>query len=515
MEMKNTSAQIEKENVDYVIQTKGLSKRFLNVVAIDNISVEIRKGEIHCFLGENGAGKTTLSNCLYGYYQPDEGQILYKGRPVNISSPSVAIDLGIGMVHQHFILIEPLTVVENIVIGTEPMGLLPRLDQAEDKIKSLCEIYGIDLPLRAKIWQLSVGQQQWVEILKALYVGVELLILDEPTAVLTPQESERLFDVLQQMKEKDLSIIFITHKLKEVMKVSEKVTILRKGEKVDMVNTTDVTRKDLAHMMVGREVVFRVEKDEIARGKSILEIQNLHVANDMRQEALLGIDLTLYENEILGIAGVAGNGQKELFEALIGVRNVDHGKVILDGETITNHSPRQIMARGIGHVPEDRIKMGLIPDFSVAENLILGHHRNPPVKKGISIDARYIQQFAQECVSSFDIMTPSVNQKTKYLSGGNQQKVILARELKQQPRIILTNQPTRGLDVGVMEYVHRQLLQKRKEGSAILLFSEDLDEIINLSDRIAVLFKGQIMGIFTSDKFSLDEIGLLMAGVKD
>lgn len=512
MTMEKTPEVLDNNHDDLVIQTKGLTKRFSNVVANDNVSVDVRKGEIHCFLGENGAGKSTLSECLYGFYQPDSGQILFKGKPVKISSPSVAIDLGIGMVHQHFVLIEPLTVIENIVLGTEPMGIFPKLGEAEEKIQALCDSYGVDLNLHAQIWQLSVGQQQWVEILKALYVGIDLLILDEPTAVLTPQESERLFEVLQQMKAKGLSIIFITHKLKEVMRVSDRVTVLRKGKLIDTVNTADMTREDLACMMVGREVVFRVEKEHVERGEPILQIKDLYVKNDWNQNALCGINLTVHKGEIVGVAGVGGNGQKELFEALIGIRKADRGEVRLKDELITQLSPREIMTRGIGHVPEDRIRMGLIPDFSVAENLVLGHHRDSPVRKGLNIDSGYMKAFAEQCVEDFDIMTPSIDQQTQFLSGGNQQKVILARELNQKPQIILTNQPTRGLDVGVIEYVHEQLLEMRKEGGGILLFSEDLDEILNLSDRIAVLYKGEIMGIMDAKEARVDEIGLMMAG---
>jgi general nucleoside transport system ATP-binding protein len=515
MTMEKTPEALENNSAELVIQTKGLTKRFLNVVANDNVSVDVRKGEIHCFLGENGAGKTTLAECLYGYYQPEGGQILFKGKPVKITSPNVAINLGIGMVHQHFVLIEPLTVIENIVLGTEPMGIIPNFAEAEAKVQALCDTYGVEINLKACIWQLSVGQQQWVEILKALYVGIDLLILDEPTAVLTPQESERLFEVLQQMKENGLSIIFITHKLKEVMLVSDRVTILRKGKLVDTVNTTDMTREDLACMMVGREVVFRVAKDDVERGEPILKINDLHVKNDWNQGAVCGIDLILHKNEIVGVAGVGGNGQRELFEALVGIRKVEQGDIKMNGDSITHLSPRQIMAKGIGHVPEDRIRMGLIPDFSVAENLILGQHRDPPARKGLNIDSQYVKRFAEECVSDFDIATPSIEQQTQFLSGGNQQKVILARELNQKPRVFLTNQPTRGLDVGVIEYVHGQLLEMRKECVGILLFSEDLDEIMNLSDRIVVLFKGQIMGIFDSQEARVDEIGLLMAGVTE
>lgn len=498
-----------------VIQTIDLTKRFGNVVANDGICFDLRKGEIHCLLGENGAGKTTLAECLYGYYQPDSGEIRFNGQPVALSSPSDAIDLGIGMVHQHFVLIEPLTVVENIIIGTESAGVLTNLGQAERKIKELCDLYGVDLNLRAKVWQLSVGEQQWVEILKALHVGCQVLILDEPTAVLTPQESERLFNVLRQMKKQGLSIIFITHKLKEVMQVSDRVTVLRRGKLVATANTRDMTKEDLACMMVGREVVFRIERDNIELGRPVLEVRELRALNDMGQEALHGIDLRIHEHEILGIAGVAGNGQRELFEVLVGVRRAQAGQVLLGGEDITNISPQQIMAKGISHIPEDRIRMGLIPNFTVAENLILGNQRLPPYRRGLNINTRYVREFAHTCVESYEIATPSIDQKTKYLSGGNLQKVILARELRHIPRVLLANQPSRGLDVGVIEYVHCRLLEMRRSGAAILLFSEDLDEILSLSDRIMVLFKGQNMGTFQAEEARVDTIGLLMAGITE
>lgn len=495
-----------------LLETIGLTKRFGSVVANDGIDFNLRRGEIHCLLGENGAGKSTLAECLYGYYRPEAGEIRCAGSPVSLSSPSDAISLGIGMVHQHFILIEPLTVVENIVIGTQTAGLLTNLSQAERKIRELCELYGVQLNLKAKIWQLSVGEQQWVEILKALYVGCKILILDEPTAVLTPQETERLFGVLQQMKAQGLSIILITHKLGEVMDVSDRVTVLRKGRRIDTVDTEAVTKEDLACLMVGRPVIFRVHKEPLPPGEVVLEARGLEALNDMGQTALHRVDLTLRKNEILAIAGVAGNGQRELFEALIGARKVTAGTITLNGDEITNLPPRERMLRGIGHVPEDRIRMGLISEFSIAENLILGNHRRSPFKKGIRIDGSAVNAFANQAVEQFEIVTPSTAQKTRFLSGGNQQKVILARELHEQPQVLLVHQPTRGLDVGVIEYVHTQLLAKRRDGAAILLLSEDLSEVFSLADRIAVMYRGAVMGVFDADEAHLDEIGCLMAG---
>ena len=498
-----------------LLRVEQLTKRFPQVVANERISLDIYKGEIHCLLGENGAGKSTLAECLYGFYKPDSGQIYYKGNPVKLASPVDAISLGIGMVHQHFVLVPPLTVIENVVVGIQETSFILDLKQAEQRLLKICETYGIHLDLHAKIWQLSVGEQQWVEILKALYVGSELLILDEPTAVLTPQETDRFFSTLKQMSREGLSILLITHKLNEVMQISDRVTVLRRGRLVATVQTAEVTKAELARMMVGREVVFRVHKTESARKEPVLEVKNLRARGDKGQEVLQGISLTLHRGEILGLAGISGNGQKELFEVLSGVRRAESGQVFLEGEEITNRPSNYIMARGVGHVPEDRLHEGLVPDFSLSENLILGQQRSVLYRRGLFLNREQIRKFAAMCVSTFEIKTPSLSHTTKFLSGGNIQKIILAREFTQCPQCLLANQPTRGLDVGVIEYVHQRLLEKRAEGIGILLASEDLDEIMDLSDRIAIIFKGQIMGIFECKEAKLEKIGLLMAGVKD
>jgi general nucleoside transport system ATP-binding protein len=515
LEQDNIPVSPGDQNEGYLLEAVQLTKRFPMVVANDKVDFNIRRGEIHCLLGENGAGKTTLAECLFGFYKPDEGQILFDGECCNLSSPNDAIHLGIGMVHQHFVLVEPLSVIENIVMGTDHKGLLLDLPATEKKLRSLCELYDVKIDLDAKIWQLSVGEQQWVEILKALYTGVQLLILDEPTAVLTPPEADRLFSVLQRMKSEGLSIIFITHRLKEVMQVSDRVTVLQKGKKVATVNTKDVSTEELAYMMVGRKVVFRVNRDEVERGDPILELKDLFAKSDMGLEALHGINLVLHRNEILSIAGVAGNGQKELFEVLVGVRKPMSGEVLLGGKNVTSFSPRKIANEGLAHVPDDRIGSGLISDFSVEENLILGLEENPPYRKGPFLNKSYIKKFADDSISQFDIVTPSIKQRTSYLSGGNLQKVILARELRQSLKVLLANQPSRGLDVGVIEYVHKKLLDMRRSGIGILLISEDLDEIFNLSDRIAVMFKGNILKIFNAHEANLESIGLLMAGIVD
>jgi len=498
-----------------LLETRKLTKLFPPVVANDAIDFEIRKGEIHCLLGENGAGKTTLAECLFGFYIPDQGEILWKGEKAKLSSPSEAMKIGIGMVHQHFMLVDTHTVLENILLGRDTPGLLLDEKAARKRITELCEQYSVNLDPDALIWQLSVGEQQWVEILKALYEGVELLILDEPTAVLTPQESERLFSILKSMSREGLSIIFITHKLNEVMQVSDRVTVLRKGKKVDTVTTWEISKADLARMMVGRDVVFRVKREEIERGRSILEIHDVQTYNDLGLLSVHGVNLTVHEGEILGVAGVAGNGQKELFEALIGVREVRKGEIFLKGEVISGKSAGYIRSKGVAHIPGDRIKEGLVMDFTIAENMILGYEWNKPFRIGLQLNNKSIRSFAEESMSSYDIAAPSIDHITGNLSGGNLQKVVLAREIGSAPAVIIANQPCRGLDVGVIEYVHNQFLKLRGEGVGILLFSEDLEEILTLSDRIAVIFQGEILEVIDTDKAVLQKIGLLMAGVKE
>ena len=491
-----------------------MTKRFGDVVAVNSVSFEVRRGEIHCLLGENGAGKSTLSNCLYGFYRPDEGQMFLDDLPVSYSSPRDAITKGIGMVHQHFVLVEPLSVIENVVLGTHDSGWSVDLDAATRKLSEICERYEIKIDFDAKIWQLSVGEQQWVEILKALYLGAELLILDEPTAVLTPQESDRLFRIIRRMTDNGLSIILISHKLNEVMQ-SDRVTVLRKGEVVSTVETASTTKEALTTMMVGRTVMLQAQREEMSAGKPVLSVQGLRVKNDKGLPALNGISFTVHENEILGIAGVAGNGQKELFEALVGAREVDNGSVRLRGEEITNQTPREAIHRGIGYIPDDRYRAGLVGDFTVEENMVLGLQDNPAFSNGALLDSKRISNFANDAIDRYGIVTPSAKAITSTLSGGNAQKIILARELWSSTCCILANQPTRGLDVGIIEYVHQMLLENRKEGFAILLASEELDDILALSDRIVVMFKGEIMDVFDAGTVTLEKLGLLMAGQRE
>jgi general nucleoside transport system ATP-binding protein len=496
------------------IRTVNLTKKFHQVVANDAVSFDVLPGEIHCLLGENGAGKSTLAECLYGFYKPDKGQIFIDGKEVDISSPAEAIGYGIGMVHQHFVLVSSLSVLENIVVGTKSQGLLLDLRAAEKKIKSLCDYYNVELDLHAKVWQLPVGQQQWVEILKTLYVGAQILILDEPTAVLTPEESKMLFKILQLMTDDNMSVILISHKLNEVLQ-SDRVTILRKGKKVATVTTAESSKEELTSKMVGREINATLEKKPMKAGKHFLAIKNLKAKNDRGQEALKGFDLTVRTGEIVGIAGVAGNGQKELFETLIGVRKATEGEIYLNGVDIVNRDPKYIQKLGVAFIPEDRFAEGLVSDFTVEENLILGNHCDKKFKKNGFLNFKEILVFAKECINKFDIQTPSEKTLTRTLSGGNAQKVIVAREFAQNAQLTLANQPSRGLDVGVIEYMHQMLLKKRDEKGGILMASEDLEELFNIADTIVVMHDGQIMGSFPVAEADINTIGLLMAGHAD
>ena len=433
--------------MDELLRVEKLNKRFLNVWANRDVSLDVRRGETHCLLGENGAGKTTFAECLYGTYRPDSGKIWFKGQPLELNSPRDAIEAGIGMVHQHFVLAPALSVLENVVVGTE-LPFLYRVRSLEEKLGALCQDYGLDLDLRATVSRLSVGQRQWVEILKALYVGIDLLILDEPTAVLTPMGTDKLFDIIDKMKLHGLSVIFITHKLEEVVKVSDRVTTLRKGERVATVNTSEVDKGDLARMMVGREVVFRIAKPTLNPGPSILEAEDIHASGDRGEEALKGISFSVRSREILGLAGVSGNGQKELFEILVGVRRPTNGRVLLDGADVTNRPPRFLIEHGLASVPEDRIEEGLIMAFRLHENIVLGLHRDAPYSRLLMLNESRMVSFAEESIARYDIATPSAKQVTRLLSGGNLQKVILARELSRNPICFVAAQPTRGLDAG-------------------------------------------------------------------
>ncbi len=497
-----------------LVKMQGITKRFPGVLANDNIDLEVRAGQVHALLGENGAGKTTLMNILSGLYRADAGEIYIRGQRVHLQSPRDAIDLGIGMVHQHFMLVEPQTVAENVILGLKTPRFFLDMARIEREIAGFSKQYGLQVDPRARIWQLSVGEQQRVEILKMLYRGVDLLIMDEPTAVLTPQEVDELFVTLRRMADEGKAVIFISHKLDEVMAISDQVTVLRSGKVVATVDTSQTTKEELARMMVGREVLFRVEKKPVEPGEVVLEVHNLQTLNDKGLPALKGVSFTIRQGEILGIAGVAGNGQRELAEVVTGLRKATNGRVLIAGCELTNCSPRRVIRERVSHVPEDRLGMGLVPNLAVSDNVILKSYRDPPLARGPFLDRRSIRRFAARLIKAFNIITPSQETPVKLLSGGNLQRTILAREISIGPRLMVAVHPTRGLDVGATESVRNLLLKQREDGAAILLISEDLDELLTLSDRIAVMYEGRIMGIVDVEEADVGEIGLMMAGTE-
>jgi len=499
---------------EVVVSMRGIVKRFPGVLANDHVDLEVRAGEIHALLGENGAGKTTLMNILYGIYQLDEGEIYVKGKRVTIRSPRDAIELGIGMVHQHFMLVYPHTVAENIVLGLSSADFLFPLRRVKGKITDFSERYGLKVSPEAKIWQLSAGEQQRVEIIKALYRGADLLILDEPTSMLAPGEVEDLFTTLRRMAEGGRAIVFITHKLDEVMAISDRVTVLRQGKAVATVEKSRTNKQDLTRMMVGREVLFLLPRKPVEKGVIVLEVEALHALNDKGLPALKDLSFTVHGGEILGIAGVAGNGQRELVEVITGLRQATKGKVILLGKDITNSSPREIIGRGVAHIPEERIRTGLVPNMSVAENLILKAYRSSPCSQRLFLNYAFIGQHAERLISDYEIVTPSKDAPAKLLSGGNIQKLILARETSEEPVLIVAAHPTYGLDVGATGRIRHLLLEQSARGAAILLVSEDLEEIMTMSDRIAVMFEGRIAGIVDTAKAGVEEIGAMMVGAR-
>ncbi|MCD1260053.1 ABC transporter ATP-binding protein [Paenibacillus athensensis] len=496
-----------------VVELVNITKRFPGIVANDAISLKLAQGEIHALLGENGAGKSTLMNILFGLYQPDEGSIRLHGQEVSIDSPNRAIELGIGMVHQHFKLVQPFTVAENIILGMEPRkGVRIDYRTAREKVRRLSEQYGLKVDADARIEDISVGMQQRVEILKTLYRGADILIFDEPTAVLTPQEISELMTIMRNLVKEGKSIILITHKLKEIMEIADTVTIIRRGKVIDSLARKDANPQLLAEKMVGRGVSFKVEKQAAAPGAAVLEVQGLTARNHQGLAALRGINLTVRSGEILGIAGVDGNGQSELIEALTGLRPVDGGKVLLNGKEITGQTPRAISEAGLSHIPEDRHKHGLVLDFTMSENMVLETYFHKAYNRGGLLNYEAIDRHAEKLISKFDVRTPSIYNKARSLSGGNQQKAIIAREIDKNPQLLIAAQPTRGLDVGAIEFVHRQLIEQRDQGKAVLLISFELDEIMNVADRIAVIYEGQIVGEVLPQETSDREIGLMMAG---
>ena len=504
------------------LRVEGVTKRFPGVLANDRIDFELARGEIHGLLGENGAGKTTLMNVVYGLYKPDEGRIFINGEAVEIRDPKDALARGVGMVHQHFMLVPVMTVCDNLMLGHEvtrglPLGPLSRVDRDRvfQEVKQLADAHGLAVNPDALVQDLSVGAQQRVEIVKALYRGAEVLILDEPTAVLTPHETEELFSIMRSLVRQGKSIIFITHKLKEVLAISDRITVLRGGKVVGTTEPARTSEAKLAAMMVGREVLLRVEKGPARPGAEVLAVHDLHVLDNRNHPIVRGVSISVRAGEILGIAGVRGNGQEELVEALTGLRPAVAGQILLNGKEVTNQRPRIVTESGSAHVPEDRHKHGLVLVYPVDENLVLQTYYKSPFASGLNIRPKAIRENARRLVREYDVRTPSIETHAGSLSGGNQQKVIVARELSRQVRLLIANQPTRGLDVGSIEYIHRRIVQKRDEGVAVLLVSSELDEIFGLSDRIAVIYGGQILSTLPTEEATRERIGLLMAGVQE
>ncbi len=500
--------------LEYVIEMLGIRKEFGDFVANNNITLQLEKGEIHALLGENGAGKSTLMNVLFGLYQPEGGEIRVRGNAVKITNPNVANDLGIGMVHQHFMLVENFTVTENIILGNEPTKLgIVNIKDAAKKVQALSEKYGLDVDPYAKIEDITVGMQQRVEILKTLYRGAEILIFDEPTASLTPQEITELIQIMRRLIAEGKSIILITHKLKEIMEVSDRVTIIRKGEGIGTVVTAETNPNQLAELMVGRQVEFKTEKTDAHPTEEVLSIENLVVTDYRNIDKVKGLNLTVRKGEIVGIAGIDGNGQSELIEAITGLRKVKNGTVKLNGKDVTNMKPRKITEEGVGHIPQDRHKHGLVLDFPIGHNIALQTYYQSPIAKGLVMDYKKVSEKARHIIKEYDVRTGNGEMTpARALSGGNQQKAIIGREIDRNPDLLIAALPTRGLDVGAIEFIHSRLIEQRDKGKAVLLISFELDEVMNVSDRIAVIYDGQIVDELNPKETTEQELGLLMAG---
>jgi ABC-type uncharacterized transport system ATPase subunit len=502
--------------IPLVVEMNGIVKRFPGVLANDHVDFALQRGEIHALLGENGAGKSTLMNVLAGLYRPEAGTITVNGQPVSFSSPRDAIISGIGMVHQHFMLVPSQTVTENILLGLDDPRFILRLSEYDRKIAELGERFGLKVDPKAKIWQLSVGEQQRVELLKMLYRGAQILIMDEPTAVLAPQEIEGLFHTLRSMAAEGKSIIFISHKLQEVMAIADRVTVLRKGKITAAgVQTKKVTRQELARLMVGRDVLFKLDKKPQTPGKVVLSLESVHAENDKGLPALRGVSFQVCVGEIVGLAGVAGNGQGELAQVITGLRRCTQGRVLLGDEELSNRPAIIAIRRGVSYIPEDRTRVGTAPNLSITDNVIMKAYRQPPIARGWVLDTTAATHFANELKESYDIIVPNVQTPARLLSGGNLQRLILAREISGHPSMMVAVQPTRGLDVGAIEGVHRLLLAQREAGAAILLISEELEELLSLSDRVLVIYEGQIMGEIVGEEqmqSQVDAIGLMMTG---
>jgi simple sugar transport system ATP-binding protein len=502
-----------------ILELRGITKRFPGVLANDHIDLSLHQGEIHALLGENGAGKTTLMNILYGLYHQDEGEVIVRGKTVTINSPNDAIEVGIGMVHQHFMLVPVFTVTENVMLGQEALlaggvgGFLDRQTSA-DRIQAISEQYKLEVEPGAYVRDLPVGVQQRVEIIKLLYREADILILDEPTAVLTPQEADELFNIMQALVEQGKSIIFITHKLREVLEFADRITVIRHGKVVGSTTPDVADQRLLAEMMVGRQVLLELQRDPPKLGDLVLAVKDLVVLDERKQVAVDNVSLDLCAGEVLGVAGVQGNGQTELVEAVTGMRAPQEGQILLLGKDITHATPRQITETGAAHVPEDRQRDGLVLSYPVADNLVLNTYYHEPFAKGVVLQEEGILENADRLIAEFDIRTPNALTPAGSLSGGNQQKVIIAREFTRPIRLLVASQPTRGLDVGSVEYIHGRILEKRNNGCAVLLVSSELDEILALSDRIAVMYRGKIIDILPAESVTKEEVGLLMAGVQ-
>jgi simple sugar transport system ATP-binding protein len=496
-----------------LLELRAITKRFPGVLANDDVNFDLRRGEVHALLGENGAGKSTLMNILYGLYTPDGGEILLDGKHIDLGSTRAAIEHGIGMVHQHFMLIPVMTVAENIVLATEPrrMGVLLDYDAARRRVRELSERYGLAVDPDARIDRITVGQQQRVEILKALYRGAEILILDEPTAVLTPQEAQELFGIVNELKAQGKSIVFISHKLNEVLEIADRISVLRRGKLVETISREGATEAGLARSMVGREVLLRVEKKPGQPGDPLLQVEDLVVRDDRGLEAVRGVSLEVRSGEILGIAGVDGNGQSELIDALTGLRHPASGSIRIGGQELSRASAREALDAGLGHIPEDRQRRGLVLEFNLAENLVLHDYGKEPFSKLGWVNPRRWFRWARGLLQEFDVRGGGPTTRGSSLSGGNQQKVVVAREVSRNPSVLIAAQPTRGLDVGAIEFVHRRLVEQRDAGKAVLLVSLELEEIVSLSDRILVLYEGRIVAEFPPD-VSEEELGFAMVG---
>ena len=500
---------------NYAVEMRGITKRFGEVLANDHINLAILDKSIHAIIGENGAGKSTIMNILYGFYAADEGEILIDEVPRAISSPADAIKLGLGMVHQHFMLVEPLTVTENIVLGAEPTrGTSIDYRKARARVAEISEQYGLKIDPDARISNLSVGQQQRVEILKTLYRGARILILDEPTAVLTPQEVAEMFAILRGLREQGKTIIIITHKLAEVLSLSDNITVMRDGKVVGNLPTKEATAEGLARMMVGREVLLRVKKDEANPQEPVLSVSDLTLRGEEGKAILNGLSFEVRGGEILGIAGVEGNGQTELIEILAGLCKPTSGKVLLDGNPLDSLDPHERKRRGIAHIPEDRHRRGLLLNFDLASNSILGVHGDRPISGAILLNNEVIVERAERLVRQYDVRPANIMLPARVLSGGNQQKLIVAREFDIKPRLVLVAQPTRGVDIGATEFIHRKLIELRDAGTAVLLVSAELDEVLSLSDRVVVIYGGRLVGEVDPKSASEEEIGLMMTGAK-